>query len=366
MNMVLIHLLEQVSNIRGKHEEIAKVTGERFNVFNILGVATSEVRMHSAFLAELLNPRGSHGCGCIFLKIFLNMVSQELSHISFGQKLQGFDVEKCRVDYEYYVGRINEDDTEGGRIDILIRDGDRSIIIENKVYAHDQPNQLIRYNNFSKEAPILYLTLDGKQPSHSSCGDLQSDEHFRCISYQKEIVIWLEKSLEKAVNYPMVRETIKQYMHLIKQLTHQTTSKKMQNEILENILNDGAKLDAAQIIAENWMEVKKEAIYKLGKEIAKQKGYSFKPEIDGFSLRSDKLPHPVYFYCNKDFESNFVVGYVAETDDNPWLSDAKVDKSSEWNVMKWSEVIGEEGIKLAEKSIAEVIYSSDLLYNKNS
>ena len=33
--------------------------GECFNVFRVLGLSTSEVKLHSAFIAELLNPKGS-------------------------------------------------------------------------------------------------------------------------------------------------------------------------------------------------------------------------------------------------------------------------------------------------------------------
>ena len=40
--------------------------GENFNVFNVLGLWSEEVRLHSAMLAELLNPDGSHGCSEAF------------------------------------------------------------------------------------------------------------------------------------------------------------------------------------------------------------------------------------------------------------------------------------------------------------
>ena len=63
-------LLIQVSAISKKYENAAKLTGENFNIFDVLKLSTSEVRTHSAFLAELLNPEGSHGQGDIFLRLF--------------------------------------------------------------------------------------------------------------------------------------------------------------------------------------------------------------------------------------------------------------------------------------------------------
>ncbi len=65
------NLLSQVSSIIQQYEKVAELTGENFNVFKILKVETKEVKTHSAFIAELLNPQGSHGQGDVFLKLFV-------------------------------------------------------------------------------------------------------------------------------------------------------------------------------------------------------------------------------------------------------------------------------------------------------
>ena len=52
----LQHLLEKVALINTKYEDIAKITGENFNVFNILGMRSDEL-VHSKIIAELLNPK---------------------------------------------------------------------------------------------------------------------------------------------------------------------------------------------------------------------------------------------------------------------------------------------------------------------
>lgn len=39
-------LLSQVSDISKKYEEIAKLTGENYNVFRILKLTTAEVKAH--------------------------------------------------------------------------------------------------------------------------------------------------------------------------------------------------------------------------------------------------------------------------------------------------------------------------------
>ena len=65
-------LLEQVFTIRKAYELVAKNTGEKFNLFSILGMESLEVKTHSRFLAELLNNKGSHLRGSSFLELFID------------------------------------------------------------------------------------------------------------------------------------------------------------------------------------------------------------------------------------------------------------------------------------------------------
>ena len=97
-------------------------------------------------LAELLNPNGRHGQGAAFLRLFL---------VQFG--ITGFDADTATLKMEYYVGPVTE--KSGGRIDILINDRNgETILIENKIYAADQDNQMARYHEFRKKAHLFYLT----------------------------------------------------------------------------------------------------------------------------------------------------------------------------------------------------------------
>jgi len=84
---------------------------------------------------------------------------------------------------------------------------------------------------------LLYLTLDGKDACEGSKGELKEHE-FKRISYSFDILEWLEKCKEKAVNHPILRETITQYIILIKYLTGQTTNNVMKEEIVTKIASD--------------------------------------------------------------------------------------------------------------------------------
>lgn len=65
------NIINQLKVIYEKHEELQKQTGDKFNIFSILNMERLEVRTHSAFLYELLNPRGSHNQGYDYLKLFI-------------------------------------------------------------------------------------------------------------------------------------------------------------------------------------------------------------------------------------------------------------------------------------------------------
>ncbi len=74
-------LLKEVKAIREKYEELSRLNGENFNLFDILDRRTEEVKTHSAMIAELLIPKGSHGLGDEFLKLFLKIANCAFSFV---------------------------------------------------------------------------------------------------------------------------------------------------------------------------------------------------------------------------------------------------------------------------------------------
>ena len=201
------NLLNQVAIISNKNTEILDATGGRFNMFGVCGVSHYE-NTHSAIIAEFLRTDGSHGLKAKLLEYFIKMFCNDALK-------QDFDCENARVVTEYSVGE--------GRIDIVIEDRkNRAIIIENKIYAGDQWEQLRRYNNFAEvkygkgNYQIFYLTLRGDDASEQSGQDVD----YTCISYETHIIAWLEKCVCAAVRLPIVRETINQYINHLKSLTN--------------------------------------------------------------------------------------------------------------------------------------------------
>ena len=265
-NEKIKHLLNQVSSSLKTYDKIAKSTGENFNIFTVMGMESNEVKTHSAIIGELLNPRGSHGLGYKPLSLFIKLIVEPLykkNDEEFANKFS-FNYENTQSYVEDFAGKINEESTEGGRIDILIKDNKNKVfLIENKIYAGEQKNQLTRYKNYYPNAPILFLTLFGKDAE--SAQNLEKNKDYFIVSYELDIITWLEECLKEAVKYPMLREVISQYINLIKKLTNQTINNELKKEIMDLIKNNFIEASAiannfekvkTQIITEFWEKVK--------------------------------------------------------------------------------------------------------------
>lgn len=241
----LNNLLQSVKQLRIHQQEIEKIRGEKFNVFKILRMQTKEDRLHSRFIAELLNPKGSHLQGSAFLAAFLEVtkLKEEIFEIT----------SPITVIREKHIGKIDKEKSEGGFIDIFIENSKgKSISIENKIYACDQENQIFRYYNYRKgQNTVLYLTLDGREPDEKSTNGLQSkiaqmddaqSPDYYCISYREHIQEWLVRCIEIANNEPILRESLRQYLILIQQLTH--------------TMNNQGKKELEQLFIHNFNEAK--------------------------------------------------------------------------------------------------------------
>ncbi len=174
------------------------------NIFQILKISKNEIR-HSNFLSWLLDPKGSHKLGDIFLKRFLREVFSSDKFYDIDQvDVEGMDLSKVEVLREWK------------NIDVLIILTDVVVCIENKVYSKEHSNQLKRYkdiieNQFPKhKKTFVYLNPDGDSSESET-------EQFQPISYD-----FIVESLERIVSVfgdsmnPNVKNYIKDYITTIK------------------------------------------------------------------------------------------------------------------------------------------------------
>lgn len=312
-------LLNKISIITAtakvKEKEMQK-RGENFNVFSTLGLSRSEVRLHSAFIAELLNPNGNHGLGTAFLKEFI-------IEIVPGFK---FDPDSASVYVEYYIGPISEDYEEGGRLDILIKDQlSHAIVIENKIDAGDQPKQLLRYHHYMETTykdnyVIIYLTKEGRRASEESIGKQEFD--YTCRSYREHILHWLSRCIEISACYPLVRETIRQYITNLKQILY-IMSDTENKQIVDSILASEDTLRAAYAIKDNISRANRRILHRIKiwqSELVEEiglKDYNYNGHFDatqsgfGFGVKEWEHHYIKFTFGGKWF-SNMWYGIVNE------------------------------------------------------
>lgn len=285
-----------------------KEEGKCFNVFSALNMCSDEVRLHSRLLATLLNPKANHVLGNEFLKLFLIALGLPEDYITH-----------CKEQIvERPIGEVTE--TTGGRIDIILEDREHAVIIENKIYAGDQPNQLLRYHNYGVKTfgknnfKLVYLTLYGSDPSASSLGGA----HFNFIklSYAQDILKLLEKLVKTQPQKP-VHSTVEDYITIIKQLTHQDMDTKYQQSIIEEAI----KSDNIDVTSELLL-LKEQIGDKLRKD------HIIEPLKDlGFKERQDD--NGALWKSLKDKKSHFI---VIKTDEayywkEVWIAVASEDKT---------------------------------------
>lgn len=333
----IINLLNQISIISKKNDEILDATGARFNIFKVCGVNRYE-NTHSAIIAEFMNPVGTHGLKSKLLKQFFHLfVDEELNDV--------FDFNNARVYTEYHM--------TAGRMDILISDNmGNAIILENKIDAMDQSEQLKRYDSYAKvkfkKYQIFYLTMEGITASDQS-GD---GVLYKCISYETNIIEWLESCVAVAVHFPIVRETLNQYINYLKTLTKQDMDTKSVEECVKLIVDNPENIKSAHRVHDFWEKCKHEIINRL------------RPKIIDIACRfdlvyhiDDKLGAKETGFLFKKPEWNYSILFWFENYDDLYVG------IEDHNIPGGSECSHEEKIGLIEFCSKEFSYKSSKNYN---
>ena len=205
-------LLQKINTIVERYEAQKRTNASDFNIFSITGIHYKELPICS-FLRELLDPRGSHMQGILFLKTFTLQVLKQ-NHFT------NEDFAKARVYKEVHIDKNR-------RIDILIRISGRLFPIEVKIYAGDQESQLVDYHNYTSKSDsksvIYYLTLNEQEPSEKSKSNLIKGNQYECISFENDIANWLKRIVENEQirSVPRLYVVLTQFLDVIHNLTDQ-------------------------------------------------------------------------------------------------------------------------------------------------
>lgn len=216
-----MNIEKHIENYEGKDEEkllrgvketvqsseLTKAEQE-YNLFCVLECEAKEVLM-CRMLADLLNPKGRHGKGSIYLEHFLKNVLHEPDAAMLSQMISVYK--------EYPID-------EERRIDIVLTGNGRFIPVEVKIYAGEQQAQCCDYYQYAvkrdKDTYVVYLTLHGTMPSKYSLGSKDGSymldlSNVKTISFENEIAGWLQE-LEWMEKNPVLVSTLHQYRQAIR------------------------------------------------------------------------------------------------------------------------------------------------------
>ena len=193
----------------------------QYNVLTEINASRKEA-LHSSLIASLLK---EHEILCAFIKLLSGKIN-----INSDELIDG------AVDTEFVC-------PDSKRIDILVRlkfkpsiskaPYYRVLIIENKIDARDQPQQLDNYfaalkhlGYTSKEIVLIYLTPEGDGPSEDSlCAANKENASLIKLSYKEHIMRLLKDSL--------ALETVQQNFRL------KSTIQSYKELLVENLFPDG-------------------------------------------------------------------------------------------------------------------------------
>lgn len=278
-----------------------------FNILSVLQLERYETRTHSRIIFFLLNsPCGPEGKK-VFLRLFL----------------QAINIPSRFLDEAWNVYRERACTGESGRMDLVLESRSFCAVLEIKVDAGDGDSQLARYASSCrkkrKEYTVYYLTLDGHMPEEQSVRGVEPGR-FRCISFKKEIVLWLQSCLSSVEADGYRHAFIKQYLGAVRQAAGIDS----EGIDVKDLLNSSDMARAAEIVARSFREkmedITERFFLNLGKEIEKKTklevfSYANCADIflDAFTAGDKKYHAVIGLYIDTYLYVDF--GFLEETED---------------------------------------------------
>ena len=196
-----------IKPILGISQALRKQEMPDFNVFNMLGIARREV-VATAMWKDLLDPKGSHEQGDLFLRPFLELLDNKLKYM--GEDYYAYatlPIDSWATSAEEFVRKVQTKDKDG-RVDVYLKNVNNysAVAIEYKIDADDQERQVSRYYDHLKKQKfkkfhVVYITPTGAMPSQFSLGEMD-ERKVVCMSIQYELVPMLNEIQRENIQLP--------------------------------------------------------------------------------------------------------------------------------------------------------------------
>lgn len=343
--------------------------GFDLNVFTLLDVERNELTTHENMLYAILN-----------FKIDKQIAEEFVYHLIEVMGLpQVYLREHWEIEREYF--------TTEGRIDLFFKSKSKRkkcIIVELKIDAGDQEKQIERYAHYAEKSKyddyrIIYLTLDGKEPSEQSVGKANRRK-LKCISFKKHILKWLGTCIDICGERNIEVSFIQQYRILINKMVGENNMK----EKVANIISNRDELKASIEIANELPKIKAEILYNflyaIGDEFDKKGIARIYSDIEiardyynGKSMKPDMAYIIKEYTIGSNRKLKFVIGiqvdyclfyYFGFYVDNDWENSDQIKNKQKRIYQKIEDAISEMlSIEIREHSYESIFF--ELIKDKN-
>lgn len=232
--------VRQFSEYLDAANESKKRGNNDYNPLLVIRYAKDEAKLHTRILHSFLDTNGAHYQDDLFLQLFLETLKLKDCGDDKNLKQWFGNTKNAQVEKEYYI--IDKELDEKGFIDLYISNGDKHIILENKVDSGDGDKQIAKYIGGLRDKGIeyeniavVYLTKKGDKLSQQSRQQWDTEGNFlklneyklpyKQISYEKDILAWIEKCQKEVGNITSLNSALEFYKDIVKIITNQKESK---------------------------------------------------------------------------------------------------------------------------------------------
>ena len=298
---------EATKIVRNANNEKLK-QGENFNIFSILNIENKEESTHCRFLYELLSPYGSHYQNDLFLKMFFKLVLEKEYPAHNNPPI---------VRREFNI-------TDKSRVDLMIDNSDFCYIIEVKINAGEQSNQILRYSEWAENEyenyHIFFLTKTGYLPE--TAGNYLEKQKVTPIAFNGRILNWLDECYGECQKRQLsaICDAISQYQNLLKKITSEEYN--AMEKLVDHISSSAENFECA-------LEIERQLPNVQGKKMAEvfnairqyiENNYPYSFLVENYSessidyyIRGKSCSYPsVNFILKENEESYYVLSIEVE------------------------------------------------------
>lgn len=244
----------RLATLREARNRFSDQLAPDFKIFDYL--RTDEMGL-SKCLASLLDPKGKHGQGSVFLSVFMEEIGADWAT----------NMTDCQVTLEKQANGQR-------RIDVFLEFPNGVVGIENKPWASCQDRQLVDYAEYlgkiSGSKNWMLVFLSNRDPEEKSLTqarreELESDRRFIHLRYEK-LIDWLEVCACKS-RALVVRVFIEELIKFIRTNINGEVEMSDEKEISSAVLKSSETLGSAFQIVKAMDGIKKDLLNKFHNDL---------------------------------------------------------------------------------------------------